>query len=264
MDTLLDHFFDRHPQKVAELLESCSADELIEFANQIDAEHGAFLPYLSSEKARFLLEQVPSENIRSIVNALPDTQLASIVKHLPIEKRSNILQKLSENRAARINRLLDFNDTQVGYYAQKPKLVLFEHNTVSQALNIFSNLNEKDLPIYLVNTEYQFVGAVNIVKLIKARDQNNLNLKNIKTTQINSVSGSSPLEAILEQFKTEKSKSIVVTGKNDLFLGVISINVLKQRAHIPSRERKKSAVEEYLYFSEMLWSGLGKFWGALK
>lgn len=264
MDTILSHFVKAHPQDVASVLEACSIEELTSFASEIDQDLCAFLPYLSSEKVIMLLDHVSPEKRQALINTLPDMQLATIIKHLSVEKKTSFLQLISAERSARISRLLDFNESQVGYYSRKPRLTLFEHSTVSQALNELSSLNENDLPIYLVNDMHQYIGTVDMVKLIQARNQNDLTLKNLLGKKLKVISAASPLESLLEKKVWGQYQKLVVTGKQGLFLGVISIDVLKQRANRPIQEVKKSTVEEYFYFSEMLWTGMSKLWGTLK
>lgn len=264
MDFLIEQFVNAHPQQAAEVLETCTISQLLEFSKYIDEDNSAFLSYMSLDKIAILLENTSSGDSVNILNALSDMQVAAIILHMPPGKRKSVLQHASHDRSVRIHQFLEYDDTQVGYYVEKKKLVMHENNTVHQALNAISHASEADLPLYLVDSDYKLVGMVELVKLIKMRDQDTQKLKSIAKTKINYVNGSSMLENILDEKYWEEYRSIAVVGKKNMFLGLISIDIVKKKARTPSQARYDSSMEEYMQFSDMVWGGLNKFWATLK
>ncbi len=264
MDLLLHQYIKNHPQQAARVLETCSVEEFLHFSQESNVEIGAVLPYISSSYLSKLLESGETTEIIDIVRTLPDMQVATLLKHVSEAKRASVLSKITGPRLTTIQRLIEFNETQVGFYVQKPKVVLVENNTISQALAFMDALSENELPIFVVNVQYQLLGTLNLVKLIQRRGDLEQKLLHSFSSKILTISASSPIESIKRHKAWQQYKSIAIIGRDNHFLGIISKDILRQKMVTPLKEQSKSSVEEYFFFSEMIWNGLNKFWGGLK
>lgn len=264
MDLLLNQFLENHPKLVASILEDYPENEFMAFINQVDEQQGTFFSYLSTARISFLLKNDAFKHFDFVIKTISDVQLALALKGVEESKKNTIFQNMSPTRSIRVRRILTYNELQVGYHTYRPSLILFNDETVLKAQSLLSNSRESDLPIFLVNRENQFLGTLDLVQLIQKRDQLDLELSHLISKDVKSIKASLPLKYVLDGQKWDPYIPIGVTDNENRFLGVISVDRLKQRFKTPIQKIERSAVEEYFSFIEILWVGLSRFWGTLK
>ncbi len=264
MDKLASHFCQSHPQQAASLIDTLNKDELIELISELDADSVGILTYVSPMKLVELLSLAPQTMIDFILEAISDRQLSTLLNLMDSESKQSTINHLASERQFRINRMIEYHNNQIGFYVQKPKMVLTENHTVGQLLDALVDVRESDLPAYVIDQDYRLIGTVDTLKLIHARGQTELTIGNVVHRKTRTLSAQSPIESVLEQSFWNGTDGIAIVGQQNQFLGILSKDILKHRAFIHQQPDVSSPADEFIYFSEMLWSGLNKFWGTIK
>lgn len=264
MDILVEEFIKHHPQHVAHFLESMPIEELHAFAVDAEAKFNEVVARLSPTVLGKLIDRSTASQTAAIVQKLPDLQAAMLLIHLSEQKQSEVVSQLPAIRKDTIERYMQFDNKQVGFYALKPKVVVTDTAKITEVLSACDHISKQDLPIWVVNSKHQLLGQIDFIKLVAKRHETHETAQALIDKDVVLVSGLTNLENVHEILARAMDRKVAVVGKSRVLVGTISALSLKAKAAPGATGYSRSGVEEYLYFSEMMWSGLNKFWTSIK
>tara|TARA_R110002110_G_scaffold404606_1_gene623100 strand:- start:116135 stop:116932 length:798 start_codon:yes stop_codon:yes gene_type:complete len=265
MSLLVDNFLSRYPEHAARILHSTSEDVFLSFMmSNLECVEKIVSNMSPSYMAR-AFEQYSSDAIGTICSKISETYIATIFRNVKIEKRNHILDCLEPTKKKLVSELLKYSTKQIGYYLRSTEVVLSENLSAPDAVSVIESLSKLHSPIYVVDSNYSLKGTLNLFSLLKVRDDSHITIKTIVDKRVRSFKASIPLQNISNHPFWEDNKMIPVVGKTNSFLGIISKDSISRHVEVTKEPKEtRSSLNEYIYFSELLWNGLQKFWGSLR
>lgn len=265
MDVLLENFLNHHPDHAARMLGAASSNTFLDLAQDYPESVEKIISNLSPSYVAKVFEEDLERAVELICPQIRATYIATILRLIPFHKRDNILSALEPEKNKAASELLQYTSLQVGYYLEKTELVLNENITPQAAIQAIENITTLQHPIYVVGSNYTLKGALDLFKLIKMRDESKSSLKMAINKKIISVKGSTALRNIISHPGWDTNTIFPVVGQSHCLLGVISKSAISFcQEEMNETDNPRTSLNEYIYFSELLWRGLQKFWGSLR
>lgn len=265
MDTLIEGFIDKHTEHAARILESASEEAFLEVIDSAKINLANIIPHISPTYMARVFEKGDPKSIAAICSKLDDNLIATILRYLSEDKLMVIIQSFDPIKMRRIKELIHYNMSQIGYHIENVDLILSINTSIPIAIEAIEALKSYRYPIYVVDENYTPCGTLDLVALLKKRSSQSSTIRQSIKEDSFAFKASTPLENVRSHPAWENNRVIPIVGRSNFFLGVISKNILSAgfRESLPEHVQK-NAIDEYIYFSEVLWAGLQKFWGALK
>jgi Mg/Co/Ni transporter MgtE len=265
MDILIEGFIEKHPEHAARILESASKVDFLQIIESSKLNLENIISHISPTYMAHVFEIGESEAIIEICSELDDSLIATILRYVSESKLMIILQSFDAIKMRRIQELIHYNVNQIGYHIENVDLILSINASVQSAIESVETLKSYRYPIYVVDEKYSPCGTLDLVSLLKQRSSQNSTICQLIKKDTFAFKASTPLENVRTHPAWENNRVIPIVGRSNFFLGVVSKNIISAgfRESLPEN-LNKNAIDEYIYFSEVLWAGLQKFWGALK
>ncbi|HKY70242.1 MAG TPA: hypothetical protein VJ205_05040 [Gammaproteobacteria bacterium] len=265
MRALVDNFLKTHPLPAARILERAPVKDVIEIFLLYPKQVGQLAAHLPPSYLGAVFEESERDLLVTLSEKINDNLLATLLKETSKEKEIEIIEPLPKARKKKVMELISYKPYQVGYYAKKADCILIDNMSIQEAIKIVELLPTLEMPIYVVDPDYVYVGALHPFSLLKFRKNKIGNVSTFLERKVPVLKGTMTLESVLYHPAWEDNGVLPVVGKTGCFLGVVSKRILLEAANPPKVQKSsENVVEGYILFSEMIWDGLKKFWGSLK
>ncbi|MAZ44072.1 MAG: hypothetical protein CMF48_02695 [Legionellales bacterium] len=265
MNSLVCKFLDNHPEHAARLASSFSIVDFVEFS---ECYSDKIKKVIMATPPSYMAQVFDADAEKAIVLYCPllePVTISTILRFSKKKTRSAVLNSFTEETRQLVEELLVYSSDQLGHHVITPEIVLLEHMPINAALEAIDKLNDMKRPVYVLDNEYRLKGQLNVFKLIKNRFHSSMTVKDITDSSIQSLKASISIKNVYSLRRWNENQFFPVVGKGDTFLGMICKSSL---SITPEPEAllisTKGSLSEYIDFSEILWSGLNRFWGSLR
>lgn len=223
---LVDKALELEPERVAEVLESASLQEVSELMTSYPGTHWAkILPVLSSERASAVLETIPTAAGKAALESMDVSPAAGMVSRLSPGARERLLAAVEPGVASELKALIDFPHNTAGRLMD-PRVMTFRPTTTAgQVLErIRSSPWKRIFEVFVVNEEGVLVGTVSLQEIAVAPPAESL--VNLQRPPSAVVPAMATREEVVEIFESRKTPVLPVVELDGRLLGVIRYDTL--------------------------------------
>lgn len=262
MDTLINNFLINHPEHAARIVHSAPHETMLSIIQKYPKHIERLVSNLSPSYVANAFKVFPDAAVNQICSNIRPPYIATILRQLDDNYCHQILNSLDRHPRKAVEELLKYGPSQVGYYLEKTELLLLDNLPVHDAIDMIEQTELLTQPIFVIDNNYRFLGKVDIFSLIKSRKKQDISIRQITNKRVTAFKASTEIQNISNHPEWEKNRSIPVVGRANNFLGVISKVILStETVEKQSEKTVSTTLDEYIYFSEMLWRILKRFWG---
>lgn len=218
---------------VTELLSNMHAKDIAdELANLDDSEVNLLISLLDEDEkievfsylpldlqALFLLNNPLEEQVEIIENLEPD-DARDILLTIELDNRKTIISKLDDE--AKVLELVHYDEDEAGSYMNnlfvQININLSIKEATKQVINDAGKINDINM-IYIVNNDNQYVGAISLIALIKAKPSDQL--KDLLKTE-ETFSDVENVYKLAEHIKYYQLKEVAITNNDNKLIGVVT------------------------------------------
>ena len=221
--------------EVADLIESLTPAERVVFFRLLKSkQQSKIFMSLEQDYQEQIIKLFTDEELKGVVSYLYADEIADLIEEVPSDISQRILSNTPKDRREDVNKILRYDDDQVGSIMTVDILTLKTTWTVSKAIK-FIKENREDAYIghyfFIVNAKGSLVGSITIEDLLF--NANTKKLKDISTPTGYTTTTSSLEEAAIAFADYDRSV-LPVTNTNGTVVGVITaddmIDVIQEEA----------------------------------
>lgn len=260
-DSLVEAYFEKHPEDAARVLATAPNDVLFAIFYNFPDQMPDLIAYLSPSFIANVISNAPKHPVTMMANKMSENQIAMVVRLMSKRNAEKLLSSLEPENAKRVYELLNYNEKQIGYYAERANLILSQSVLVADVLFIVEKLKDLNQPIYVVDEEYRLQGTIGLFEVIKQRHQVNQTIENVLTRLSLVFKATTPLDQVIDHPAWNEYDKIPVIGDHDVFLGIISKAFLtKDFDQMIAASEQKLDDDSYFGILDKLWVNLVKVW----
>lgn len=221
--------------EVADLIESLTPAERVVFFRLLKSkQQSKIFMSLEQDYQEQIIKLFTDEELKGVVSYLYADEIADLIEEVPSDISQRILSNTPKERREDVNKILRYDDDQVGSIMTVDILTLKTTWTVSKAIK-FIKENREDAYIghyfFIVNAKGALVGSITVEDLLF--NANTKKLKDISTPTGYTTTTSSLEEAAIAFADYDRSV-LPVTNTNGTVVGVITaddmIDVIQEEA----------------------------------
>lgn len=167
---------DYHENDIAELLENLSRAERKRIYHVLGiAKTAKVFPYF--DEPQQYIEELSVEDAAAIVSLMDSDDAVDILEQLDPGKKTRIVEKLQGSIAQDVKMLLSYDEKEIGSYMTTNYVCIQEGLSVRQAMSELvrqAGVHDNIMTMYVVDADGCFAGAIDLKKLILARENNDL------------------------------------------------------------------------------------------
>lgn len=167
---------DYHENDIAELLENLSRAERKRIYHVLGiAKTAKVFPYF--DEPQQYIEELSVEDAAAIVSLMDSDDAVDILEQLDPGKKSRIVEKLQGSIAQDVKMLLSYDEKEIGSYMTTNYVCIQEGLSVRQAMSELvrqAGVHDNIMTMYVVDADGCFAGAIDLKKLILARENDDL------------------------------------------------------------------------------------------
>ena len=215
---------DFHENDIADVMSELTVGERCKLYRILDMDTlSDILEYLDEEEAVTYLEEMNIKKAAAILSKIETNVLADILQKFDKDKRRILIELLDDNVRHDIEMINSFDDEEIGSRMTTNCIIIHENITVKEAMNeLVSQAAQNDniSTIFVVNSNQEFFGAIDLKDLIIARRDHPLN--ELIVTSYPYVYGTALIDECIEDLKDYSEDSIPVLDNENRLLGVIT------------------------------------------
>ncbi len=233
--TLLDYYFRKYPDEVAESLNEFPTDYLVEclkgYSPEISRE---ILSKLSSQSATEVLTLMDEPSFVSLISGMDTYTAAILISRLEKPLVEERLRSLGSKFSSAIRALLSYPPESAAFLMDTRMKLFRETDSVSDVLNTLRNHGDRSLVVlYVVDPDGKLLGTVPIhVIAVSPPGEQMANLVG-KSVFVEALA---PREEVVELLQDGKLISLPVVDVNHRMLGVIRYDALVKAAQHDATE----------------------------
>jgi magnesium transporter len=213
-----------HPSELADILEDLGSKERRGVVESLEAKKAA----MAIEEVDFrtrdaILEEISSSVLGKVVRRMHSTKIASLFYRLNPLRIKEILNLVGEEKALRVERLLDFSNDQAGGVMRTNFISLDGATTVKEVFGILYKAPSKPEGMVITNGNQKLVGVVYTKDLI---DCDPLALLKDLVTERKFAYPDVDFNQIINLFGRYNLRLLPVVDKNKVPIGVISAGIV--------------------------------------
>ena len=213
---------DYHENDIAELLENLSRAERKRIYHVLGiAKTAKVFPYF--DEPQQYIEELSVEDAAAIVSLMDSDDAVDILEQLDPGKKSRIVEKLQGSIAQDVKMLLSYDEKEIGSYMTTNYVCIQEGLSVRQAMSELvrqAGVHDNIMTMYVVDADGCFAGAIDLKKLILARE--NDDLRDIILRSYPNVEAHEKIEDCAGRLADYAEDSIPVLDSSRRLLGVIT------------------------------------------
>lgn len=167
---------DYHENDIAELLEHLSRPERKRIYHVLGlAKTAKVFPYF--DEPQQYIEEISVEDAAAIVSLMDSDDAVDILEQLDPGKKTRIVEKLQGSIAQDVKMLLSYDEKEIGSYMTTNYVCIQEGLSVRQAMSELvrqAGVHDNIMTMYVVDADGCFAGAIDLKKLILARENDDL------------------------------------------------------------------------------------------
>ena len=215
---------DFHENDIADVLPELSSAERSKLYRIFDLDTlSDILEYTDEEMAVTYLEEMNLKKAAAILSRTETNILAEILQHFDKEKRRLLIELLDDEARHDIEMINSFDDEEIGSRMTTNYIVIQDHLSVKEAMSALVSQaaqNDNISTIFVVNSNQEFYGAIDLKDLIIARQD--LPLSELIVTSYPYVYGTALIDDCMEDLKDYSEDSIPVLDNDNRLIGVIT------------------------------------------
>ena len=165
-----------HENDIAELLENLSQPERKRIYHVLGlAKTANVFPYFDDPQQ--YIEEISVEDAAAIISLLDSDDAVDILEQLDPGKKTRIVEKLHGTIAQDVKMLLSYDEKEIGSYMTTNYVCIQEGLSVRQAMSELvrqAGVHDNIMTLYVVDADGCFAGAIDLKKLIVARENDDL------------------------------------------------------------------------------------------
>jgi magnesium transporter len=219
--SLLDGYFQSHPDEAAGLLEGLPAEEIVRVAGTGPARPATgVLEQLSPSAATEALQRMSNGAAKEVLEAMDPSRASILLFRLDEEAREKLLALLDPRTARELQELMVYPPGSAGSLMDPRALTFRPDATVKQAIESLRSLGRKRIhDIFVVNGEGRLVGSVPLQDLVPTSGEEKLE-ELIRGAAV-SVHSLADREEVVELLDKHKVTTLPVVDIEGRLLGVI-------------------------------------------
>ena len=167
---------DYHENDIAELLEHLSRRKENEFTMCWESQRRRRCFRYFDEPQQYI-EELSVEDAAAIVSLMDSDDAVDILEQLDPGKKTRIVEKLQGSIAQDVKMLLSYDEKEIGSYMTTNYVCIQEGLSVRQAMSELvrqAGVHDNIMTMYVVDADGCFAGAIDLKKLIIARENDGL------------------------------------------------------------------------------------------
>ena len=225
-EELVDVIESAYAIDVAIALEDFTDEEIISFAERIDAERMAQVFEQADEDLQFrMAELFGVDNMLKMFHFMSKDDIADILGDLPINMRKRILKMMKRKDIMEIENLLLYEDDTAGGLMTTEYIALNGKWTVGKALEKIKEIAPKTEvieTIFVLNGRKELIGTADLRDILV--EDNNTLLEEIMYDNIVSVPASMDQEEVSHIVSKYDLKVVPVVNRKNSLLGIITVD----------------------------------------
>lgn len=215
---------DFHENDIADVLPELSSAERNKLYRIFDLDTlSDILEYTDEEMAVTYLEEMSLKKAAAILSRTETNILAEILQHFDKEKRRLLIELLDDEARHDIEMINSFDEEEIGSRMTTNYIVIQDHLSVKEAMSALVSQaaqNDNISTIFIVNSNQEFYGAIDLKDLIIARQDHPLS--ELIVTSYPYVYGTALIDDCMEDLKDYSEDSIPVLDNDNRLIGVIT------------------------------------------
>jgi len=220
-------------EDLADILEELDHEQRLVLFNQLDTEHASdTLEEINPNVQRALISSLEKKHVAALIDEMTPGQAADVLAILPWWDVKAILKLLDTTKAKKIKAIIDFHEEKIINFATVRFLRVPPDMTVGQAQDEYPKLAKNKVVImylYVVNTQDQLLGVIDIKELLKADDT--ALLKDIMVEHVIRLSPESTLKEAAAIFVRYGFRAIPITDETNRLIGVVPYRDIMNLTH---------------------------------
>ena len=225
-DELIDVIESAYAIDVAIALEEFEDEDILSFAEKLDAEHIAQVFEQADEDLQFrMAELFGVDNMLRLFKYMSKDDIADILGDLPINMRKSILRMMKQKDIVEIENLLLYEDDTAGGLMTTEYIALNGKWTVEKALNKIKEIAPKTEVIetvFVLNGRKELIGTADLRDILV--EDNNTLLEEIMYDNIVSVPADMDQEEVSHIVSKYDLKVVPVVNRKNSLLGIITVD----------------------------------------
>lgn len=223
----------------------------------VDLEKASDVLYDLDEDVQIeILRNLPSEDTVKVLLTFSPGEIAKIIDKLPKSVQQQLLSKLEEEKRAELEKYISYGEETIAHLINEDFIAIEDNKTVKDALELIKEFKDKDIEIiyiYAIDEKGRLTGVVSLKELLTVSE--NTQIKDIMTRNVISVYVNSPLDELIEIFKSYDIYVVPVIDEEDKLIGVIYIDEIIDALSEKTTEeffKMAGAHEEELFYENKI------------
>ncbi|MGA2967947.1 MAG: CBS domain-containing protein [Candidatus Levyibacteriota bacterium] len=213
-----------HPSELADILEDLGSRERLGVVESLEARRAAMaIEEVDIHTRDAILEELSSSVLGKVVRRMHVTKIANLFYRLNPLRIREILNLVGEERAQRVERLLDFSEDQAGGVMRTTFVSLDGDTTIKEVFGVLYQAPVKPEGIVVTNGNQKLVGVVYTKDII---DSDSLALLKDLVTERKFVYPDVDFNQVINLFGRYNLRLLPVVDKNKVPIGVISTGIV--------------------------------------
>lgn len=216
------YFANYHENDIADFLKNLTAEERRTIYQLLgDFKTAQIFAYYDDPDS--YLKELSLDQAANIVSLMDSDDAVDLLEKLNSDKKTQILKRLDPDTEKDIQMLFSYREDEIGSYMTNNYVCIQEGLSVRQAMSELvkqAGSHDNIMTLYVVDHEERLTGAIDLKKLITARQEDNLD--DIIVRSYPSVFEHEKVEDCIERIVDYAEDSIPVLNKEKKLLGVIT------------------------------------------
>ena len=221
-EELLDKLSDYHDNDIAEALDSLTASERKRLYSVLGVQRIAqIFAYLDDAEPYF--KEISLENAAKVVSEMDSDDAVDALEDMDDRTKHQIVNMLEQDAVKDVKLLLSYEDVEIGSCMTTNFIEIHNNLTIRQAMRELVNQageNDNISTIYVIDDEDKFYGAIELQKLIVAREHEDL--EDIISRSYPYVLDHEKISDCIEKIKDYAEDSIPVLLEDGTIAGIIT------------------------------------------
>lgn len=217
---------DYHKSDIADVLETLTKEERFKVYSFYSLDELAdIFPYYDDVEA--FVEELNPEFSADILEKMDSDEAIDILDELDEKDKLEIIELLEKNVQAKIKKLDEYEDNQLGSYMSDNFIVIHNSLTIKEAMSILvknAGLHDNINTIFVIDENNEFFGVINLKDLIIARSDDKL--LDICRISYPFFYDNDIVSDCINKLKDYGDISIPILSHNNHLLGVITPDIL--------------------------------------
>ena len=221
-EELLEKISDYHESDIADAMEQMTPEERKKLYPLLGEEYIAEILSYTEDAAEYL-QEINLENAARVISEMDSDDAVDALEDMDDSTKHKIVGMLDQDAVKDVKLLLSYEDVEIGSCMTTNFVVIHNDLTIRQAMRelvVQAGENDNISTIYVVDAQDKFYGAIELQKLIVAREHENL--EDIISRSYPYVLDHEKISDCIEKIKDYAEDSIPVLLEDGTIAGIIT------------------------------------------